>query len=163
MLTVTLYIREDCHLCDQAKTDLESLQEQYPHRLIEVNIDIDPALQSAYLVEIPVVEVGPYQLTAPFDRQKLMMTLGAASDRRNQLEEIGGEAYEARVERGQSISAADKVMYWISNHYLAVLNLVMLLYVGLPFLAPILMQNGITTPARVIYTIYSPLCHQFGF
>ena len=163
MLTVTLYMREDCHLCEQAKTDLESLQEQYPHRLVEVDIDSDSALQRAYLVEIPVVEVGPYQLKAPFDRQKLMVTLGAANDRRNQLEELGGETYEARVRRGQEISGADRAMLWISRHYLAILNFIMLLYVGLPFLAPVLMHSGATAPARVIYTIYSPLCHQFGF
>jgi uncharacterized membrane protein/thiol-disulfide isomerase/thioredoxin len=163
MLTVTLYMREECHLCEQAKEDLESLQEKYPHRLVEVDIDSDPALQQAYLVEIPVVEVGPYRLKAPFDRQKLSMTLGAASDRRGQLEEIGDEAYKARVKRGQRISGADRAMSWISNHYLAIMNLVMLFYVGLPFLAPVLMKSGATAPARVLYTIYSPLCHQFGF
>jgi len=163
MLTVTLYMRQECHLCEQAKADLESLQEQYPHRLVEVDIDSDPALQRAYLVEIPVVEVGPYRLKAPFDRQKLMMTLGAASDRHGQLEEIGDEAYKLRVKRGQEISGADRVMYWISRHYLAILNIVMLLYVGLPVLAPVLMENGVNVPARMIYTMYSPLCHQFGF
>ena len=163
MLTVTLYMREDCHLCEQAKADLESLQEEFPHRLVEVDIDSDSALQQKYLVEIPVIEVGPYRLKAPFDRQKLMVTLGAASDRRNQLEEIGGEAYEARVKRGKKISGADRILAWISNHYLAILNVVMFLYVGLPFLAPTLMKSGATAPARVLYTIYSPLCHQFGF
>src|SRR5690606_343660 len=34
------------------------------------------------------------------------------------------------------------------------------LYVGLPFLAPLLMQWGAELPARLIYTIYSFLCHQ---
>ena len=29
MLTVTLYTRTDCHLCDQAKIDLEALQEKF--------------------------------------------------------------------------------------------------------------------------------------
>ena len=163
MLTVTLYMRKECHLCEQAKADLETLQEQYPHRLVEVDIDSDPALQRSYLLEIPVVEVGPYRVKAPFDRQKLMVTLGAASDRRGQLEQIGSEDYQARVKRGKSISGADRAMFWISRHYLAILNLVMLLYVGLPFLAPTFMEYGITAPARVIYTIYSPLCHQFGF
>jgi len=163
MLTVTLYIRQECHLCEQAKADLESLQEEYPHRLVEVDIDTDLALQRAYLVEIPVIEVGPYRLKAPFDRQKLMMTLGAASDRRGQLEEIGDEAYKLRVKRGREISGADRIMYWISRHYLAILNIVMFLYVGLPVLAPVLMENGVNVPARMIYTMYSPLCHQFGF
>jgi uncharacterized membrane protein len=39
----------------------------------------------------------------------------------------------------------------------------MLIYVGLPFLAPTLMKLGAELPARAIYRIYSPLCHQFGF
>ncbi len=163
MLTVTLYMRQECHLCEQAKADLEALQEKYPHRLVEVDIDSDPVLQRTYLVDIPVVEAGPYRLKAPFDRQKLGMTLGAASDRRGQLQELGGEAYEARVRRGQQITGSDRAISWISRHYLAILNLVMLLYVGLPFLAPTLMEAGATAPARVLYTIYSPLCHQFGF
>jgi len=163
MLTVTLYTRKDCHLCDQAKADLESLQSQYPHRLVEIDIDQDPTLQKAYLVEIPVLEVGPYILKAPFDKQKLMMTLGAAGDRRGQLDKLGREDYHDRVRRGQKISGGDRFMDWISRHYLALINLFMFLYIGLPILAPVLMKAGATFPANVIYTIYKPLCHQFGF
>jgi uncharacterized membrane protein/glutaredoxin len=163
MFTVTLYTRKDCHLCDQAKADLESLQEQYPHRLVEIDIDSDPALQKKYLVEIPVIEVGPYALKAPFDKQKLMMTLGAAGDRRGQLDKLGREDHHDRVRRGQTVSGSDRVMAWISRHYLAVVNLFILLYFGLPILAPVLMNAGATLPAQVIYTIYKPLCHQFGF
>ncbi len=37
------------------------------------------------------------------------------------------------------------------------------LYVGLPFLAPVLMVLGATGPAQVLYTVYSPMCHQFAF
>jgi uncharacterized membrane protein len=163
MLIVTLYTRKDCHLCEQAKADLESIQEKYPHRLVEIDIDSDPGLQKKYLVEVPVVEVGPYVLKAPFDKQKLMMTLGAAGDRRGQLDQLGREDHFERVRRGQEISRADRMMDWISRHYLAVVNVFMLLYFGLPILAPTLMKAGATLPANVIYTIYKPLCHQFGF
>lgn len=163
MLTVTLYTRQDCHLCDQAKADLESLQEKYPHRLVEIDIDQDPRLQKAYLVEIPVIEVGPYVLKAPFDQQKLMMTLGAAGDRRGQLDKLGRPDHHERVRRGQTISNGDRLMDWISRHYLAIVNLFILLYFGLPIMAPVLMKAGATLPATVIYTLYKPLCHQFGF
>jgi len=163
MLNVTLYTRKDCHLCEQTKADLESLQEKIPHNLVEVDIESDPALQRAYLVEIPVVEVGPYKLSAPISRQQLEMTLNAANDRRNQLEEIGHENYKERVKRGQQITAGDKIVFWISRHYLAVLNIIIFLYVGLPVLAPVLMEAGAVIPAKMIYTAYSPLCHQFGF
>src|SRR5574339_358747 len=163
MITVTLYTRKDCHLCEQAKADLVSLQEKYPHRLVEIDIDSDPALQKKYLVEIPVVEVGPYVLKSPFDKQKLMMTLGAAGDRRGQLDKLGRVDYHDRVRRGQTISGSDRAMEWISRHYLALINFFILLYFGLPILAPVLMKAGATVPANVIYTIYKPLCHQFGF
>ena len=163
MLTVTLYTRKECHLCDQARSDLESLQAEYPHRLVEIDIDMDPALQKAYLVEIPVIEVGPYVLKSPFDKQKLRMTLGAANDRRSQLNKLGREDHHERIRRGQQISGSDRVMHWISKHYLAVLNIFMLLYFGLPILAPVLLKAGAPLPASVIYTIYKPLCHQFGF
>jgi len=163
MLTVTLYMRKECHLCDQARYDLESLQAESPHRLVEIDIDMDPALQKAYLAEIPVIEVGPYVLKSPFDKQKLRMTLGAANDRRSQLNKLGREDHHERIRRGQQISGGDRVMHWVSRHYLAVLNIFMLLYFGLPILAPMLMKAGAPLPASVIYTIYKPLCHQFGF
>jgi uncharacterized membrane protein len=163
MLNVTLYTRKDCHLCQQAKADLESLQPQHPHRLVEIDIDSDPALLKAYLVEIPVIEVGPYVLKAPFDKQKLSMTLGAAGDRRGQLDKLGREDHHDRVRRGQTISGGDRFMYWISRHYLALVNGFMLLYFGLAMFAPVLMKIGATGPANVLYTIYKPLCHQFGF
>ena len=163
MLNVTLYTRKDCHLCEQARADLESIQEKYPHRLIEIDIDTDPVLQKKYLAEIPVVEVGPYALKAPFDKQKLMMTLGAADDRRGQLDRLGREDHLERVRRGQTISGSDRLMDWISRHYLAVLNFFILLYFGLPILAPVFMKAGATLPANVLYTVYKPLCHQFGF
>ncbi len=51
----------------------------------------------------------------------------------------------------------------LSRHWLRVLVIVIGLYAGLPILAPILMHVGLTGPANVIYTAYSPLCHQFAF
>jgi len=163
MLTITLYTKNDCHLCEQAKADLESLQEKYPHRLVEIDINSDPALLKAYIVEIPVLEIGPYTIKYPFDKQKLAMTLGAASDRRGQLDKLGREDHTDRLARGAQISGADRAMFWISKHYLALLNFVMLVYFGLPLLAPVLMNAGLTVPANAIYTVYKPLCHQFGF
>jgi uncharacterized membrane protein len=163
MLTVTLYTRKDCQPCDQARSDLETLQGKHPHRLVEIDVDSDPALQKAYLADIPVIEVGPYVLKYPFDKQKLSMTLGAAIDRRGQLDRLGREDHYERVRRGQQVSGGDRLMHWISRHYLAVLNTFMLLYFGLPVLAPLLMKAGAPLPANIIYTIYKPLCHQFGF
>lgn len=163
MLTVTLYTRQDCHLCEQARADLKSLLKKIPHQLVEVDIDSDPVLQQGYGSNVPVVEVGPYRLKAPFNRQELLMTLGAARDRHTQLVQVGDETFQARLRRGLFFTKGDRLSFWISKHYLVILNLFIFLYVGLPFLAPVLMKSGADLPANVIYTVYSPLCHQFGF
>jgi uncharacterized membrane protein len=163
MITVTLYTKTGCHLCEQAEADLKALQEVIPHKLVKIDIDTDPVLISAYALEIPVVEVGPYKLKAPFTRQDLEMTIGAANDRKAHLERLDDKSYQAAVERGQTVTGADKFSYWLAKHYMLVINLFLLLYVGLPFLAPTFKKIGWNGPAEVIYKVYSPLCHQWGF
>ena len=163
LLNVTLYTRQNCKLCDEARDHLKSLQKKFPHRLAEVDIDSDPIVQKAYFDQIPVIEVGPYKLKAPISKQAIEMTLGAANDRRSQLVQVGDEKYRENVRKGQTVTGGDGFYFWLSKHYLALLNLIVFLYVGLPFLAPTLMKINLEGPARLIYTIYSPLCHQFGF
>ncbi|MEW5939124.1 MAG: DUF2085 domain-containing protein [Chloroflexota bacterium] len=163
MVTVTLYTRQDCGLCNEVKEHLASLRTDQPHRLVEVDIDSDPAAFKKYFDKIPVVEAGPYTLYAPITKGQLQVTLGAASDRRGQLERVGGAEYDALLRRSHEVTTADRVSLWVSKHYLALVALFLLLYVGLPFLAPVLMKAGLEAPARAIYTVYSPLCHQFGF
>ena len=60
------------------------------------------------------------------------------------------------------VIGADKLIYKFSKHWLGVLNTIIAIYVALPILAPILMNAGATGPARVIYTMYSPMCHQMA-
>jgi uncharacterized membrane protein len=62
-----------------------------------------------------------------------------------------------------SWTKSDRYTYWLSKHYLAILNLIVLVYLGLPVLAPILMQAGIEAPARIIYRGYGFVCHQLAF
>ena len=54
----------------------------------------------------------------------------------------------------------DRAVYALAKHWLLLASLFWGLYVGLPLLAPILMDAGLTTPAKVIYLVYRPLCHQ---
>lgn len=163
MLNVTLYSRPGCHLCEQAEADLAALQQELPHKLTVMDIDSDVSLRNLFALEIPVVEAGPFRLKAPFTLAELRMTLGAASDRLSQLERINDKAFQASVARGQNITQADRISFWISRHYLLVLNIFLLLYVGLPFLGPVFKKAGWNGAAEVIYKVYSPLCHQWSF
>ena len=61
------------------------------------------------------------------------------------------------------VIAMDRIILGASRHWLFYLSLAVLLYVGVPFLAPVFMLLGATGPAHAIYTFYSALCHQLGF
>ena len=67
MITVKLYSRKDCLLCDQARLDLQALQASIPHQLQVVDVDSSPEARRLYGDALPVVEVGPYKLKSPFD------------------------------------------------------------------------------------------------
>ncbi len=163
MITVTLYTRQGCELCDQAEADLKALQEVVPHKLAVIDIDSDASIRDLYALEIPVIEAGPFILKAPFTRQQLQMTLGAAADRRDQLERINDKAFQVNTSQTQKINGSDRFSYWLSKHYLGLLIFFLLLYVGVPFLAPVFKKVGWNGPAEVIYKVYSPLCHQWAF
>jgi uncharacterized membrane protein len=163
MITVTLYTRKDCELCKQAEDDLKSLQETIPHQLAILDIDSDDRLRENLALEIPVVETGPFRLKAPFTKQELIMTLGAAADRRSQLESINDVTFQANTKGSKNISRADRFSFWLSKHYLAIINTFLVLYIGIPFLAPTFKKIGWNLPAEVIYKIYRPLCHQWAF
>lgn len=56
----------------------------------------------------------------------------------------------------------DRIFYTLARRWLLFLNLLVAVYVGLPILAPVLMNAGLTGPANLIYRAYSPMCHQLA-
>jgi uncharacterized membrane protein len=50
-----------------------------------------------------------------------------------------------------------------ARNWLKIVTVIIGIYASLPIIAPVLMAAGATAPARVLYTIYSPFCHQFAF
>jgi len=55
---VTLYTRPDCHLCDEAKSAIAPLLQEFGAKLREVNIDADPVLKERYGWDVPVLFIG---------------------------------------------------------------------------------------------------------
>jgi uncharacterized membrane protein len=62
-----------------------------------------------------------------------------------------------------AVIAVDRGVLGFARHWLLWFNLFIFAYVGIPFLAPVLMHYGYNETAKVIYTVYSPLCHQLGY
>jgi uncharacterized membrane protein len=163
MIIVTFYYRQDSELCEKVGADLNELQKTIPHQLVKVDVDLDKLVKEHYGEDVPVVQVGPYLLKYPISKQDLTVALSAANDRVKHLEGVKDETYQQRYQRGHSMSRTDRFSFWLSKHYMSIINFVIFLYVGLPFLAPVLMKASLPGPAKVIYTIYSPLCHQLAF
>ena len=52
---------------------------------------------------------------------------------------------------------------YAADHWLAWINVAVGLFVGLPFLAPILLARGQTEAANIIYAAFRFVCHQWAF
>lgn len=55
---ITLYTREGCHLCEEAKAGILSLISEFGATLHEVDIDDDPLLHDMYTNDVPVIFLG---------------------------------------------------------------------------------------------------------
>ena len=53
-----------------------------------------------------------------------------------------------------------RVVLGIARHWLLIINLLIALWVGLPWLAPVFMHWGWTSAGKAVYLIYSFQCHQ---
>jgi uncharacterized membrane protein len=60
----------------------------------------------------------------------------------------------------QRIIRMKRIVLGISRHWLFFVNVLIAIWVGLPWLAPIMMNFGWTSAAKVIYLLYSFQCHQ---
>ena len=57
---VTMYMREGCHLCEEAKAAMTPVLTALGARLQEVDIDDDPVLRDRYTNDVPVIFIGPH-------------------------------------------------------------------------------------------------------
>lgn len=77
MVTVTLYGKAGCHLCDVAREHLEALAAEREFALREVDIRRDPALFERYRYRIPVIVVdGEERLEGRIEEQDVWALLG---------------------------------------------------------------------------------------
>lgn len=142
MKRVVLYTRPGCHLCEEAESWLLEAGVSWQ----SADITADAALFERYRDRIPVIEVdGHAVLCAPITRTDVRRALG-----------------EQLVVNGSSrvTAAAGRLSAWLSRHWLAVINAALAVYIGLPFLAPVLEKSGHPFAAQVIYSSYRALCHE---
>ncbi len=57
MVNITIYSKNDCHLCDVAKEALLKIQTELPFSLTEIDIEKDRTAFEKYKYLIPVIEI----------------------------------------------------------------------------------------------------------
>jgi uncharacterized membrane protein len=104
-----------------------------------------------------LIEIGPYRLRSDASETELLVALKAAQDRSEQINKVDSEHPVKKSPRPEKFTFLDKLTLWYTRHYMAVINTIVGLFVGIPFLAPIFMEIRLPKPAQVIYVIYAPL------
>jgi glutaredoxin len=88
LISLTLFTKPGCHLCEEAKTVVDSVLNQFksqhsadsPIELTEVNILEDQSLLEKYGEEIPVLQInGQTHAYWRIDPERLMDALDAAN------------------------------------------------------------------------------------
>lgn len=54
----------------------------------------------------------------------------------------------------------NRLIYWLSRHWLLPISFLIGIYVGLPWLAPLFMETGWIGAGNLIYLLYATQCHQ---
>jgi len=79
----------------------------------------------------------------------------------SQKEETHMSTTTTAASRERSLGVTiNRIVYRFSRHWLLVFTLLWGLFIGLPWLAPVLMKIGWTGAGNAIYLIYSTQCHQ---
>ncbi|MFH1446036.1 MAG: DUF2085 domain-containing protein [Chloroflexota bacterium] len=163
MIRAYLYVHKDQPETELIKRVVAAFQDEFPHIMTIINIESDNYLASEYDEKAPVLDIGPYRLQSPFSEDEIAFAFAETQKKLNWADKKGDRIMLDRFTQPLKMTGSDKFSLWFSKHYMLLFNLVVFLYVGLPFMAPVFMKANITGPANVIYKIYKPLCHQLAF
>ncbi len=162
MKTVRLYSKEDCQLCEEAKTILVTVASRVPFEVQLVDIEQDPALHKLFGEHIPVLDFGGgTRLYWPFAAEDVLQALNGTAGPDSEAGAAQADARPAVSGRTRDLVIfVDKLIYHFTKHWVMVIGFLLGLYVGLPFLAPALMASGYSGSSNLIYSAYRFACHQ---
>jgi uncharacterized membrane protein len=163
MIQVTLFISRDEPRLEEIRAQLSNLQDDHPHKLHVIDITRDDTLKEAFTDKVPILDIGVFRLIKTFEEDEIRFAFQKAEQRLQEAKSKGNDALVRRITEPMMMTKSDQVSHWFSNHYMVLLNGFVFLYVFLAVLAPSIMKIGWVTPGKIIYRVYSPLCHQLAF
>ena len=163
MMQVMLYISKETQNVGEIRSQLASFQDRFPHELHVIDIDQDEVLKETYAPKSPVLDVGVYRLEKSFNLEDIERAFAKAEGKLIEAREKGNDVLVRRMTEPLQMTKSDRFSHWFSKHYMVLLNLFAFFYVFMAIFAPMLMKIGWEWPAKAIYTVYRPLCHQLAF
>jgi uncharacterized membrane protein/glutaredoxin len=162
---VTVFTKPGCHLCDDALHLIDGMTRRYDIQLTEVNILDDMAVYEEYRTLIPVVQVTDVRvgrLVAPIIEPELhsYFTMARQVIAGNRIGGGGSGGSGNSVLPPQRESVFDRIASYVGRHWLRLTCIVLAIFVGLPWLAPVFAAMGWWGLADPIYTAYTLSCHQ---
>jgi uncharacterized membrane protein len=159
MQTIRLYSKENCHLCEEAKTILAAVAVRAAFQVQVVDIEQNPVLHKLFAEHIPVAEFeGGARLYWPFAPDDVLQALDDKLKSDQETKETARPAVSGRTR--DLVIFADRLIYRFAKHWILMVGLFLGLYAGLPLLAPILLVSGRSGSANLIYSAYRFACHQ---
>ena len=162
MISVTAYTSPLNVDENELTTEIRQLVEQMGGVFVEIPIDDSGELRARYAGRTPFLQTGPYTLAAPFSLADVEVMLRSAVQRDSELEALS-DVERSRQMRRQTLTSRDRFGLWLTHNYVRVILGLLAIFIGLPFMAPVLEKAGQPETAQVIYNIYRPFCHELAF
>jgi uncharacterized membrane protein len=159
---ITFYYRKSDTDIEGTREKLSVLASKNQLSIIDICLDDEPEFSKLYNDVTPSLQIGPYRLKFPVDDRDVQIAISAYKDR----EIKSTESIEDRREKNSQllkITPMEKFSFWLSKYYMLFITAILILFVGVPFLAPVLMRNGHNTGAQAIYKTYSIFCHELAY
>jgi uncharacterized membrane protein len=162
MARVTYYYRRSDTQAEETKQKIKQLAEEAGFSVIDICLDDEPELSSYYDDITPALQIGPYRLKYPFNEKDIIVAFSAY---REHVENnpVSDEEKAKKDAKLLKVSPLERFSFWLSNYYVLFITGILILFLGLPFMAPVLKEDGHSGGAEVIYRIYSVFCHQLSF
>jgi len=146
MPEATLYQSARHRIDDEMLQDIEDMCWRKGFQFIKKEVKVSEN------IFIPYLSVQAFKIVYPFTKSELERILDFVLSDSNSNETI-----DSRIRRPSNKTS------WIYRNYVWLISVFFMLFIGIPFLAPLLMHYGKERMAGGIYKVYSVLCHQLAF
>jgi len=153
MARVILYYSKKDFEFEKLVKGIADICQRYELSFSPIEIDGIKDKENITIKTTPNLIVGPYNLKYPFTLQDTEIAISAAAKRPDL----------SRKSSTETTKIKNSIGIFLSKFYPSIIALLLTIFIGGSFLAPILMEKGKVKAADAIYHIYRIFCHQLAF